>query len=174
MNEVQSPRHDPPRLQLLDLAAIVVGYGLAAVLFRAFAPRGRVSPHVVAFASGFYLWLGVAMSGPFVLARRRDPGLNPTTPRRTWAENAWLAIGVYWIVLGAVVIPGRLDAFRFGDTILFGVVPVMASLGFWAFGTRRAGGPATAAAWTHRTALALMATWPFAWFCLIVVGQAIL
>ncbi|QEH36157.1 hypothetical protein OJF2_47170 [Aquisphaera giovannonii] len=175
----------PPeaRLQLIDLAAVVVGYSLAAVLFRAFWPRSQVSPHLVAFASGFYLWLGMAMSGPLLLFRRRGEAA-PEGParagaaasaadRRTWAENAWLVIGVYWIIMGALVLPGRLHAFRFGDTILFGAMPLVASVAFRMFG-RRPVLPASAEAWTHLAAVALIVTWPFAWLCLIVVGQAIL
>jgi hypothetical protein len=174
----------PSRLQLIDLAAMVIGYGLAGVLFRAFWPHSRVSPHLVAFATGFYLWLGMAMSGPLLLLRRQA-GLSiasppdasrpaPGTGQRTWAEKAWLAIGVYWIVLGALVLPSRLQAFRFGDTLLFGAVPLVASLAFRMFGTRRTDSPPTPATWTHGAGIALVVSWPFAWFCLIVVGQAIL
>ena len=41
------------RIQLIDLAAMVVGYGLAAVLFRAFWPQKGVSPALGLFAVGF-------------------------------------------------------------------------------------------------------------------------
>ena len=83
------------RLQLVDVAALVIGYGLAAVLFRAFWPRDSVSPAVTFFAIGFYIWLGLAMSGPLILLRQRplrqDAGDSPEAggpvprPGRTWA-----------------------------------------------------------------------------------------
>ena len=74
----ESPSSPAPRfrLQLLDLSALVVGYGMAAVLFRAFWPRGEVSPGILGFAIGFYVWLGLAMSGPLLLLRHRT-AVNP-------------------------------------------------------------------------------------------------
>ena len=86
------------------------------------------------------LWLGLALSGPIILLRRRpqrpsaaaEPG---STAHRagvgthTWAEWAWLFVGSYWIVLGLFVIPARLHEFRPGDVVLFGLVPILAALG---------------------------------------------
>ena len=47
----ESPSSPAPRfrLQLIDLAALVVGYGMAAVLFRAFWPKSEVSSAVLGF-----------------------------------------------------------------------------------------------------------------------------
>ena len=36
MSENQQSQRSRPRIRLIDLAAMVVGYGLAAILFRAF------------------------------------------------------------------------------------------------------------------------------------------
>src|SRR4051812_29621485 len=97
---------------LLDLAAIVVGYGMASLLVRAFWPSGGRPPLAEAAVIVLvYAWLGLAMSGPLVLLiRRADPsareveqgtgvGDNAATSgvTRTWAELAWLIIGFYWI-----------------------------------------------------------------------------
>ena len=158
-----SESHSSPaprfRLQLMDLAALVVGYGMAAVLFRAFWPRGEVSSGILGFAIGFYVWLGLAMSGPLLLLRHRT-AVNPgeQSPRssesqpRTWAELAWLVIGVYWFVMGVFILPIRLHNFRVTDTLLFGLAPLAAGLLLRAFGSR-AFPENPAAAWTHQAAV---------------------
>jgi hypothetical protein len=172
------------RIQLIDTAAIVVGYGLAAVLFRAFWPQRGVSPALGLFAVGFYVWLGLAMSGPLILLRLRharavEPGgarsahtANQTA--RTWAEMAWLLIGVYWIVMGVFILPIRLHSFRFSDTILFGLVPLAAGLVLRIFGPRIRPQGRDHISWTHQVAVGLLVTWPLAWVCLIVVAEATL
>lgn len=180
---LQGPQARRLRVELVDLGCLVVGYGLAALLFRAFWPRGEVRPALAVFGVGFYLWLGLAMSGPLVLFRRRrrelapvqrgDAG-RPDPAGQTWAEMAWLLIGVYWIVLGVFVLPVRLHDFRFGDTVLFGLVPVLAGVFFRIFGPRVAPQDQTSVSWTHAAAVALLVTWPFAWFCLIALGEATL
>jgi hypothetical protein len=192
MSQTQGPPRptSPFRIQLLDVAALVVGYGLAAVLFRAFWPTAGLTVALALFAAGFYLWLGLAMSGPLILLRHQPhrealPG-EPAAPHlefldhqpaplRTWAELAWLLIGVYWIVMGVFILPFRLQSFRFGDTVLFGLVPLGAGLAFRIFGPS----PPPArdrrpAAWTHHAAVALLASWPLAWLCLIVLGKTML
>jgi hypothetical protein len=136
---------------------------------------------------GFYLWLGLAMSGPLLLLRRNPTALHqsknlsregagqgPVDHRsRTWAEIAWLLIGVYWIVIGVFVLPIRLESFRFGDTVLFGLVPVVAALVLRLFGPKPSPDH-RANSWTHQAAVGLLATWPIAWFCLIVLGRTLL
>lgn len=174
----------PSHIHLLDTAALVVGYGMAGVLFRAFWPRDGVTMPFGAFAVGFYLWLGLSMSGPLLLLRHA-PGrrmdveaplpVEPeavhhrTPPARTWAELAWLLIGVYWIVMGLFILPFRLQSFRFEDTVLFGLIPLGAGLAFRLFGPRQPT-DRLPTPWTHRAAVVLLVSWPFAWLCLIVLG----
>jgi hypothetical protein len=172
------------RIQLIDMAAMVVGYGLAAVLFRAFWPQSHVPPALGLFAIGFYVWLGLAMSGPLILLRQKhtrpvDPGgtqsAQPaTSTARTWAEMAWLLIGVYWIAMGVFILPIRLHSFRFSDTILFGLVPLAAALVLRVFGPRIRARDRDHVSWTHQVAVGLLVTWPLAWVCLIVVAEAML
>src|SRR5271167_3809634 len=65
----------PRGFHLLDLSAIVVGYGMASLLVRAYWPAGGRPPLVEIAAIGLvYLWLGLAMSGPLVLLPRRPTG----------------------------------------------------------------------------------------------------
>jgi hypothetical protein len=179
---------DPPTrartegLHLLDLLALMVGYGLASLLVRAFWPSDD-SPdagHVVAIGIT-YAWLGLAMSGPVVLAiHRRAAARAPeavadadagASPSRTWAELAWLIIGFYWIGLTILVVPIRLAQAPLRDATVLGVFPILAAL------VLRFIGPVPRAAqpgWTHRTAIGLLLTWPVAWVALILLGKTLL
>ena len=168
------------RFQIQEILALVVGYGMAALFVRAFWPSSGLPRALGPPALVLYLWLGLAMSGPILLLRHRAmpqrtgaperPSGSPEVATRTWAEWAWLCVGIYWIVLGLVLIPSRLRGFRFGDAMLFGLVPVVVALVFRLFGPRvRAERPA--AIWTHFAAIALLASWPIAWTCLIIVGR---
>ena len=85
MSESQVSQRSGLRIQLIDLAAIVVGYGLAAILFRAFWPHTGVPPALGIFAVVFYIWLGLAMSGPLLLLRHRP---TPLKARRRTARRA--------------------------------------------------------------------------------------
>lgn len=170
------------RLDLVEGAAIVLGYGLAALLFRAFWPTTGVSRSVAVFAIGLYAWMGMAMSGPLLLIRPVPASVGggdsqPSSPgssrARSWAEIAWQVIGVYWIVLGVFVLPIRLHSFRFGDTVLFGTIPLGAGIIMRLFGPPAQPAAGSSMPWTHHAAVALIVTWPLAWLCLIVLGEAI-
>jgi hypothetical protein len=91
----------------------------------------------------------------------------------TWAERAWMLIGAYWIVLGLVVIPARLHEFKLGDVILFGLAPIVVAIGLRVLGPATAQGPEAVRAWTHAAAIGLLATWPLAWVCLIILGESL-
>ena len=142
------------QVEIQDILALVVGYGMAALLFRAFWPIHPAWSSLGLPGAGLYLWLGLAMSGPIIIvaaqafasSRRRCP-VEPAfgecrrsdrrelrnaparTPGSTWAERAWLLIGAYWIVLGIFVIPARLHEFKLGDVLLFGLAPVVVAIG---------------------------------------------
>ena len=59
------------QVELQDILALVVGYGMAALLFRAFW-RDRPPWSALGLpGAGLYLWLGLAMSGPIIMLRRR-------------------------------------------------------------------------------------------------------
>ena len=193
------------QVELQDILALVVGYGMAAVLFRAF---WRSHPPWLALGlpgAALYVWLGLAMSGPIIFLRRRlsrraavAPGdaaagnrLDAAGPAvasaaggpsqvsdvvsggsgTTWAERAWMLIGAYWIVLGIFVIPTRLHEFKLGDVLLFGLAPFVAAIGLRLLGPTVPQEPGAIRRWTHAAALALLATWPLAWICLIFLGK---
>lgn len=160
-------------LHLLDLSALVVAYGLAALLIRAFWPRqGMPTPLAGAFVAFAYAWLGLAMGGPLVLlldrrSRPSDPEAQ-AAPRYTWAETAWLLIGGYWIGLAMFVVPSRLPV-----NPLLGVFPVLVALALRAFGTSKAKASPPEPGWTHSTAVIVLSTWPFAWAAMIILGKTL-
>src|SRR5215210_900274 len=137
--------------RLIDLSALVVGYGLAALLMRAFWPSSAVPTVPLALVLGLeYLWLGLAMSGPIVLVldhRVVHPRGDNASGRATGAELAWLMIGCYWIGLTVLVVPARLSIRPW-----FGLLPIIAALGLWLFSPRRPRNPRAETTWTHQTA----------------------
>lgn len=166
-----SPAPRPTRtdaLNLVDLAALVAGYGLAALLVRAFWPESRsaIGPVVVVLLI-VYLWLGLAMTGPILVLLRRLRADG--SARQSWAEVAWIMIGCYWIVLLAVVIPARLAV----DPLL-GSLPIAAALAYrWLAPRPRDRADDPGPAWTHRLAVVLLASWPLAWGCLLLLSKTL-
>jgi hypothetical protein len=187
---------------LLDLTAIVVGYSIAALLIRAFWPEGEPPSLAESAVIGlFYLWLGLAMSGPFVLLihRTSEPAAvdahdeAETRARngpRTGAEAAWLMIGGYWIVMTVLVVSFRGDRSTLLNAILKSLFPTVGAVGLLLAlygasrraesqphtrGTKRTEETIRAAAqtWTHRTAVGLLLTWPIAWLALILLGKTL-
>src|SRR5690242_15145409 len=93
-----------PQFLIQDILALVVAYGMAALLFRAFWPSSCPSPAMCLPGIALYLWLGLAMSGPIILFRRGRQrtgapvrsGQSVSIESFTGAELAWLLIGIYW------------------------------------------------------------------------------
>jgi hypothetical protein len=174
----------PAGFHLLDAAALVVGYGLASMLVRAYWPDSETPDAWAVMLIGLvYAWLGMAMSGPVVLLIRRPPVARAGSPDddeespaapRTWAELAWLIIGFYWIGLTVLIVPARMRGARFLDSAFLGVFPVIAALALRYLGHRRALPPGDTSSWTHRAGVALLLSWPFAWVGLIVLGKSLI
>lgn len=168
-----------PGLRLIDLLALVVGYGLASVLTRAFWPSFRsLSPLGLLVLLGEFSWLGLAMSGPVLLALRRSPSPEPSATRtepstKTWAELAWLIIGYYWIGLTILVVPIRTHDSRLVDTAILGLFPFLAAISLRFLGPRLRISSSTQPGWTHRAAILLLLTWPPAWLGLILLGKSL-
>jgi len=176
------PVRRPIRLTLLDALALVVGYGLASMLVRAYWPENdRPTFLEVTSIALVFVWLGLAMSGPVVLLTRRPrpaaPGEDDRPEPRTWAELAWMIIGFYWIGLTVLVVPVRISGARFFDSAILGVFPVLAALALRVIGPRnswaRARPREDEPIWTHQAGIALLLTWPFVWVGLILLGKTL-
>lgn len=159
-----------PRLRLIDLTALVLGYGLAALLVRSYWPRRGLPGPLLGLALALvYAWLGVTMAGPVLLVvnRRRGPGgTRHEGSGLTRAEQAWTLVGAYWIGLALIAVPGR-TSLRAGLASL----PVLVVLGaLWGAGRLRSSPIDPARAWTQRAALGILVTWPLAWGLLILLG----
>jgi hypothetical protein len=170
--EAESSQEERPRRgpRLLDLLALTVGYGLAALLIRAFWPTSGQIPSVsVGVALGvLYLWLGLAMAGPLILLLDRRTRSRPGgPPPYTWAEMAWLLIGSYWVALAVLVVPTRMEVSPF-----LGALPVVAAIGLRLFGGAGSISGSTAA-WTHRVGVALLFTWVPAWADLVLLSRTL-
>ncbi len=164
--------------RILDLAGLVVGYGLAALLARSF--RSRIDPAGLgeALALGFfYLWLGLAMSGPIVLLLDRRGAEPPNTwasshppSRYTGDEMAWLAIGGYFIALTLFVVPARHRETPWSLVLLIQAVVAAGLLVWLPLDRRRRSAPGPSPPrWTRRAAGLVLLTWPVAWLALILL-----
>lgn len=175
--------------RLADLAATVVGYGLAALLFRAIW-RGSLEGSIGLVAAMVYAWFGLAMSGPILLfldrrtlfaSKKNPPFIKPrrVSEPETWiptsepltnpltrSEQAWIMIGAYCLMMTLVLVPARL-----GESPL-GIVAVLQLItGFVLFflGPRRFRTDSNRLPWTHTAAQVVLIGWPFAWIGLILL-----
>jgi len=198
-----TPESRPARgLRIFDLAGLVVGYGMAALLARTFWPRTKPLVGIPAVFLGFeFLWLGLAMSGPIVLLLDRRDGGPPRGPRprrpprpgrlisatstpgpppvdRTpFADHArYTRAELAWMVIGGYWIALALFVVpaRSIDTpwALTGLLQVVAALGLWLVVPKRAAAGGRAASWTNLAALGLLWTWPIAWALLILLTRS--
>lgn len=156
-------------LRLVDLAGLVVGYAMAGLVVRVFWPEsGEVDAVVAVVLAVFYSWLGLAMSGPIlVLLRRLRPEVGDA---RSWPETAWIVVGSYWYGLLIIAAASRGES---PISPLVAGLPIAAALVVGVIGGRR-GDPAHGRrAWTQKSAVALLWTWPIAWVCLILIGKTL-
>ncbi len=184
------------KLNLSEMMAIVVGYALASVIFRAFWPPAGVGAMRGTAAAVSFAWLGLAMSGPLILikrggARSSAHGRSALRARLTRMEKAWCAIGLYWIGLGlAAILVVRRGAIQLDIFFWVTMLPVLLPFAAWQprvnrepiVGladeildedpnlSRQRALQAEAGRWTQPAAIALVATWPVAWACMIGLG----
>ena len=197
-----NPATRPGRtLRLLDLVALIVGYGLAALLVRTFwRTPPEETPLAVTLVLGLvYTWLGLAMSGPLILLldrraaprdhapvrlRVRDrvpPGAGPTvdprSPAGAEAPARYTRAELAWLSIGAywIGMTFLVVPARLHDSALalVAVLQVVAALALWAIVPSPAA-PAAGSSWTHRTAVGLLLTWPLAWAGMILLCRTVL
>jgi hypothetical protein len=169
------------RMPIHDLLGLVIGYGMAALFFRAFWPTQGLRSELITPAVGLYAWLGLAMSAPALLTRPRTMAIHggeigaiiPSGAERTGSEIAWLWIGIYWIALALFVIPSRMSDFQARDTALLAVLPSSAVILSRNLKPKWQPGLKPANPWTRNAAVGVLVTWPLAWICLMILGATI-
>ena len=182
MPEIDRDADPPPGadgFRIRDLAGLVVGYGVAGFLLRSFRPVFETQGTAEAVALGMlYLWLGLAVSGPFVLALdRRGPAPMPRVPtshppsRYAGEELAWLGIGGYFLAIALFVVPSLQHETPWGT-----ILGVQAAVALWLLtwrvvfpGRRRA--PRAPSRWTRTAARVMLLTWPLAWVLLLALAR---
>ncbi len=150
------------RIGLGELVAVVAGYGMAAFGVRAMAPwKEGIGILGMMFGVICFAWLGLAMSGPLVLAIRRVE-----SGRLTGAERAWILIGSYCIGLACVV-----GALRIQLPLLASAVPIGVIVILWLVNLKRR--EASRSRWTRVAAVVVLATWPIAWGAFVGLSGSI-
>jgi hypothetical protein len=161
------------RLTLGDLSGLVLGYSLAALVWRAlWPPAAQPAWWSVALGSACFLWLGLAMSGPILLLIRPgqaqhaagpDPDHRETLSR---AEHAWLLLGAYWIGLA-----GAAWSLRLRVPLGMGAIPLLlVGLLWW---RQRVEGTLQERRWTRPAARILLLSWPPVWVAMIILARAL-
>jgi hypothetical protein len=175
----ETDSESPPKadgFRIRDLAGLVVGYGLAGFLLRSFRPVFETQGVAEAIALGaLYLWLGLAVSGPFVLALERRapalPGPVPTTDppsRFSGEERAWLGIGGYFVAIALFVVPSMHHQTPWGTIVMVQAAAALWLLTWWVVFPRRRRKPqAIPPRWTRTAARVMLITWPMAWVLLV-------
>jgi hypothetical protein len=172
------PRIGPSGLRISDLAGLIVGYSLSAMLVRSF--WGVLEPESLPRALTLvisFIWLGLAMSGPIVLLLDRrappEPAPFPTTEppsRYSIEEMAWIGIGGYFVALTLFVVPARNRETPWSMILLIQVVAAAILLVWLPFARRHRlhveGRPPR---WTKRAAVMMLLTWPLAWLALVLL-----
>ena len=160
----------------------MVGYGMAALLCRAFWPASRPSLAFGLPAIAVYLWLGLAMSGPIILLRRStvrgrrrgERAIRPLSRSITYLGRAGLASYRDLLDRGELDChTGQAKRIQAGRHDLVRTVPLVVALGMRVLGLDRTRRSDRARAWTHAVGVVLLMTWPIAWICLIVLGKAL-
>ena len=165
--------------RIRDLVGLVVGYGLAGFLLRSFRPVFETQGAAEAAALvAFYLWLGLAVSGPFVLALdRRGPASPPRVPtthppsRYAGEELAWLGIGGYFVAIALFVVPSMQNETPWGA--ILGVQAFVATwlAAWWVTRLRSRKLEPAPPRWTRTAARVMLVTWPVAWVLLVLLVQ---
>jgi len=175
------------RPNLPEFGGLMVGYALAGTLAKSVMPGSMTlqtgDPHLWPVILGVYVWLGLAMAGPFVMltsvlgrqrvAQSEDHPAVPVEASWSRGETAWVLVGTYWLVMTLLVVPrGLSEMVQLGLTpglalIMLGYLPRSAS----SLSRSGLGRDEPAGRWTRKAALAVMAAWPLTWLGLILLGR---
>lgn len=154
-------------LTLTDLAGLVMGFAVAASIYRgtilAVFDAGAVGLTVVATIA--FAWLGTVVAGPIVLCMRR---LQLGRQAKLAAgESIWGILGLMWIMVGLARALRPIDPVTMSNVSSMaaaaaaGLAPLFFVLHWRLERARpRAGGPYS---WCHHVGISCSAAWPAGW-----------
>jgi hypothetical protein len=150
-----------------DIGGLVVGFSVAGYVFRgtilAIHDAGAVALSLM--AAIVFVWLGVVVAGPIVMALRRVQ--HGRRSKLTAGEGMWVLLGMLWLVVGVARRLRPVDMVTMtnvaGITAAFAasVAPILFVL-HWRFERKRpsAAGPL---GWCHHAGVFCAAAWPAGW-----------
>lgn len=165
--DLVDPRPFVRAVTMTDIAGLVVGYAVAATIYRgtilAIFDAGAVGLTVVACVA--FAWLGTSIAGPVVLGIRRLQ--HGRRSKLSAGESIWAVLGLMWLAVGLARSLRPLDpalmsnAASMSATAAAGLAPLFLILFWWMQRTRpHPGGPHT---WCHHIGIFCAAAWPAGW-----------
>ena len=177
--DLDTPSPSLVGFRIRDLVGLVAGYGLAGFLLRSFPVVFDASGIAESVGLGaFYLWLGLAVSGPFVLALDRrgpaPPSPVPTTDlpsRYSGAELAWLGIGGYFLAIALFIVPSLQQHTPWGAILVIQALGATLLAAWWVTRRARREPEPSSPRWTRRAARVMLLTCPVAWMLLLLLAR---
>jgi hypothetical protein len=165
-------RPTPRRVTITDLIGLVVGFAWSGKVLRDAVGSDEIGRQgrVVAIGVGF-VWLGMAMAGPFVLAFRRLQ--HGRRVQLAAGEVLWVVLGVFWMMASLCYTFQDVDPAALAN-VATRLAAASAALGpialvvLWHLQRRRAA-TTTQFTWCHQAGILLAATWPAAWVATLLI-----
>lgn len=160
-----STRAESRGVTVSDAAGLICGFAVAGLLVRGtiLVKHEIRSISLTVVSASLYVWLGLAISGPFV------SGLRRIQHGRRWkfsiGETIWVGLGLLWLVVG------MLRRLRWMDSnatthaacvaaVAAGLAPLLCLVA-WRAGRTTTG--RVAVSWCDRAGIICAACWPAAW-----------
>ena len=165
--DLVDPRPVIRAVTMTDIAGLVVGFAVAATIYRgtilAVFDSGAVGLTVV--ASLAFAWLGTSIAGPIVLGIRRIQ--HGRRSKLAAGETIWGVLGLMWLAVGLArrlrpLNPALMsNVASVSATAAAALAPLLLILFWWLQRSRpHAGGPYT---WCHHVGIFCAAAWPAGW-----------
>jgi hypothetical protein len=161
------PRPFVRAVTMTDIAGLVVGFAVAATIYRgtilAVFDAGAVGLTVVATIA--FAWLGTSISGPIVLGiRRLQQGRRI---KLSAGESTWGVLGLMWLAVGLsrglrLLNPALMsNVASMSATVAAGLAPLFLILFWWL--ERNRPHPGRPHSWCHHVGIFCAAAWPAGW-----------
>lgn len=165
--DLVDPRPVIRAVTMTDIAGLVVGFAVAATIYRgtilAVFDSGAVGLTVV--ASLAFAWLGTSIAGPIVLGIRRIQ--HGRRSKLAAGETIWGVLGLMWLAVGLArrlrpLNPALMsNVASISATAAAALAPLLLILFWWLQRARPLpGGPHT---WCHHVGIFCAAAWPAGW-----------